>query len=509
MNLNIRVPVSAVLGLGLILSACTYHGALRDDFYKSKSEVGQKYPYKVAVLVDDHTKSVTFEVPPAFGMDVNFYQATSKALQQELQTAFEQVFVVETKAKAKDYDILALANVDVVSNASLGATPSYEIKLDLVLKDIRGGVVLAKESQSKRVPDNRASSGQFWACNLLQAFSLFLLSPIATPCMTDAIGDVIMEEVEKEMPHMVQALVADVQTDGRVAAYIKGGAGGQAVASVSVVPTPTSDVDTVLTIVPPRKRPAYAVVVGIEQYRQGLPKADFADHDARIMRDYLVKGLGYQEENVVLLSNDRATKTDMEKYFEKWLVNRVDQGDSVFVYFSGHGAPNPKTGEAYIVPYDGDPAYIDTTGYPLKRLYEQLAKLPAKEVVVLLDSCFSGAGGRSVLAKGARPMGLSSEKAMVAGGKTIVMAASSGDQISSTYTTKSHGLLTYFFLKGLQGEGDQNKDGVIEIGELFNYVKPQVERVARREYNNEQAPQLLGQEDMLKKGIRLVESSKP
>ena len=309
---------------------------------------------------------------------------------------------------------------------------------------------------------------------------------------------------------MVRLLVSDVQSDGRFAAYVKGGTGGPAVAGGLVArPIPTSDVDSVPTTVPPRKRPAYAVVVGIEQYRQGLPKADFADHDARIMRDYLVKGLGYQEENVVLLSNDHATKTDMEKYFEKWLGNRVDQGDSVFIYFSGHGAPNPKTGEAYIVPYDGDPAYIDTTGYPLKRLYEQLAKLPAKEVVVLLDSCFSGAGGRSVLAKGARPMGLSSEKAMVAGGKTVVMAASSGDQISSTYTTKSHGLLTYFFLKGLQGEGDQNKDGVIEIGELFNYMKPQVERVARREYNNEQVPQLLGQDDMLKKGIRLVESLKP
>ena len=30
--------------------------------------------------------------------------------------------------------------------------------------------------------------------------------------------------------------------------------------------------------------------------------------------------------------------------------------------------------------------------------------LKAKEVIVAMDACFSGAGGRSVLAKGARPL---------------------------------------------------------------------------------------------------------
>ena len=117
----------------------------------------------------------------------------------------------------------------------------------------------------------------------------------------------------------------------------------------------------------------------------------------------------------------------------------------------------------------------------MQRLYEQLGKLPTKEVVVVLDTCFSGAGGRSVLAQGARPMVLSIENPILVSGKTVVLAASAGDQISSTYRQKSHGLLTYFFLKGLQGEADKNKDGTIDLAELFEYVKPQVERVARRE----------------------------
>jgi uncharacterized caspase-like protein len=152
---------------------------------------------------------------------------------------------------------------------------------------------------------------------------------------------------------------------------------------------------------------------------------------------------------------------------------------------------------------------VDATGYPLKRLYDTLGRLPAKEVVVMLDSCFSGAGGRSVIAKGMRPMMLSVENPVLTGGKTVVLAASQGDQISSTYDQKSHGLLTYYFLKGLQGEADKNKDGSVDLAELFSYLKPQVERKARRDFNNEQTPQLLGSPDLLAKGIRLVERSAP
>jgi uncharacterized caspase-like protein len=255
------------------------------------------------------------------------------------------------------------------------------------------------------------------------------------------------------------------------------------------------------------KQNRFAIVVGIEQYRGKLPKADFAAHDAKVMGAYLSKTMGFSEENVAVLVNEQATKTDLEKYIEHWLPNRVEKDSTVFVYYSGHGAPNPKTGDAYLVPYDGDPTFVDATGYPLKRLYENLGKLPAKEVVVLLDSCFSGAGGRSVIAKGMRPMVLSVENPVLASGKTVVLAASKGDQVSSTYDQKGHGLLTYFFLKGLRGEADANQDGSVDLAEVYDYLKPQVERTARREFNNDQTPQLIGSPGLPAKGVRLVERS--
>ncbi len=260
-----------------------------------------------------------------------------------------------------------------------------------------------------------------------------------------------------------------------------------------------NDIDR-LPAVGRQKPKAYGIVIGVESYREKLPRADFAVRDATLVGEYLTKVMGYPEENVVVRLNDRATRSDLEKYFGEWLRNNVEPGSSVFIYYSGHGAPNPKTGDAYLIPYDGDPTFVESTAYPLTQLYASLDKLPAKDIVVVLDSCFSGAGGRSVLAKGARPMGIVLEKSVTAPGRATVPAASSGDQISSTYEEKEHGLLTYFFLKGLQGDGDLNKDGTIELAELYEYVKPLVQRVARKQYNNEQTPQLIGSQR-----VRLVD----
>ncbi len=273
------------------------------------------------------------------------------------------------------------------------------------------------------------------------------------------------------------------------------GSPGTAVASVrppaSGSSDKKSDVDHVPALRPQTNRNAHAIVIGIEQYRQKLPRADFAVRDARVVSEYLVKVLGYPEENIVTLINEHAAMGDFVKYFEKWLANNVEKDGTVFVYFSGHGAPNPRTGDAYLVPYDGDPSFIEQTGYPLRRLHEALGALPAREVIVTLDSCFSGAGGKSVLAKGARPLVMNLQESLPPSQKIVMLSAAAGDQISSTYEEKSHGLFTYFLLKAIKERAEAGRDVALEIGDLFAEVKPQVERVARKLYNNEQTPQIM------------------
>jgi hypothetical protein len=337
-----------------------------------------------------------------------------------------------------------------------------------------------------------------------------VISPFSTPAIT----------IEKASRDVVKKLESAINGSAKLVEFSKQShnSGTAVAAKPQLVPVPqgsavstapASDVDTLPSAKSKSHKNAYAIVIGIEQYREKLPKADFADRDAKLVGEYLTKVMGYPEENVVVRTNDKASLTDLIKYFENWLPNNVEKDSSVFVYYSGHGAPNPKTGDAYMVPYDGDPTFVDATGYPMKRLYAALDKLSVKDVTVVLDSCFSGAGGRSVLAKGAKPMGLSVEHSLGSIGKTLVLAASAGDQISSAYEEKGHGLLTYFFLKGLQGEGDLNKDGNIDMAELYDYVKPNVSKVARKQYNNEQTPQLLGGTDSLKRGGRLIERTSP
>jgi hypothetical protein len=242
----------------------------------------------------------------------------------------------------------------------------------------------------------------------------------------------------------------------------------------------TSDVDRVPSIKHKALVNAYALVIGVESYREKLPKADYAASDAKLMGEYLVKVLGFPEENVVVRTDDKASLTDFMKYVENWLPNNVEKDAKVFVYFSGHGAPNPKTGRAFLVPYDGDPTFIESTGYPVERLYAALDKLPTSDVSVVLDSCFSGAGGRSVLAKGARP--LVQVASVTRGTRASVLSAGASDQISNAYEEKGHGLLTYFLLKAYG-------DGITTLSEAFAYARPNVQRVARKLYNNEQTPQ--------------------
>ncbi len=248
-----------------------------------------------------------------------------------------------------------------------------------------------------------------------------------------------------------------------------------------------SDVDDVPRRAAKPRPDAHAVIVGVERYRGKRPKADFAAGDARLVSEYLNSVLGYQDENIAVLLDDQAAKSDFEKYFEKWLPNRVEKGDEVFVYYSGHGAPDPKSGEAYLVPYDGDPTYLNETGFSMKRLHQALSKLPTKKVTLVVDSCFSGSGGRSVIAKGARPLVSVAAPADIPGNVTVV-SASSGDQISHSYDEKGHGLFTYFLLKGI----GRQAGGDVSLKAAFDFAVPEVRRIARRQYNNDQEPQWQG-----------------
>lgn len=228
---------------------------------------------------------------------------------------------------------------------------------------------------------------------------------------------------------------------------------------------------------------AFAVVVGVEKYN-ALPDARFAERDAKAMNAHLL-AMGYPQRNIVLLTGSAATRTGLVKNLEAWLPNQVTERSTVMFYFSGHGAPDAKTSEAYLVPMDGDPQYLEETAYPIKRLYEKLSALKAKRVLVALDSCFSGAGGRSVLAQGTRPL-VAKLKLAPEEGRIVSLSASSAEEITGAFEEQGHGLFTYHLLKALSETAGRGT-----VSELHTALTPRVQDEARRQ-NRAQTPQLFG-----------------
>ena len=263
--------------------------------------------------------------------------------------------------------------------------------------------------------------------------------------------------------------------------------------SQEAYPTVKSDIDELPAITSEARKNAYAIVIGIENYRS-LPKSDYSRSDATLVKAYL-KALGFQERNIEFLTDEKATRTDIEKSLEAWLPNRAKKDSTVIVYFSGHGAPEPAKGEAYLVPYDGDPNYLPVTGYPLKRLYASLGKLEAREIIVVLDSCFSGSGGRSVLAKGARPLVMMASTGIISS-NIAVLSATQGSQISTSSPQKGHGVFTYYFLKAI-------KDGKKNLAEIYEYITPQVEDEAKM-LNVQQSPSISPDVEKIKNKFSLM-----
>ena len=134
-------------------------------------------------------------------------------------------------------------------------------------------------------------------------------------------------------------------------------------------PQITSDVDKPKFQMPEDPN-LFALVVGIEKY-SSIPEAPYAERDAVAVRDHLL-AMGYPQRNIILLTGDKATKTGLTKNLETWLPRNTTEDSSVFFYYSGHGAPDVKNGQAYLVPWDGDPQFLEFTAYPIKRLYEKL-----------------------------------------------------------------------------------------------------------------------------------------
>jgi hypothetical protein len=238
------------------------------------------------------------------------------------------------------------------------------------------------------------------------------------------------------------------------------------------------------------ERDAVAIIIGIAEYKN-LPKAEYANEDARIFYDYAMRALGITPENIKLLVDADADQADIYQAFKTWLPSRVRSTTDVYVYYSGHGLPAANGQEFYLLPQRAHRDLVEETAISQSKINVAIQATKPRSVTVFLDSCYSGMArtGETLLAS-ARPLALKADKKLFPAEFTVI-AASQADQISSSSPDLKHGIFSYYLMKGMEGDADADSDGKITLGEMQRYLVDNVGRQAGM-MNRKQEPQLIG-----------------
>jgi len=323
-----------------------------------------------------------------------------------------------------------------------------------------------------------------------RSFALTLGAPLfalVTGCAST--GDVAVATPPGELPALIlpDGLISDGTGSSKSERSTPPGKVGGIVATSSPASSPASSKAAPAGLVAASPQPtSYALIIGIENYRD-VTDATGARKDAERFAEVMRTTFGLPSENLRVLLDERASRSDITKEL-RWLASNVPPGGRVYFYYSGHGAPEPTQGISYIVPYDGDPSYLADTALQMTDVIKKLEGTKAKEVLAFADSCFSGAGGRSVLAEGTRPLVRVAKTQ--AGGRVSLLSASTGAEISGPAADGTGGLFTHHLLEALgTGAADIDGDGQISLEELSEWVGPRVTREAKRD-NREQHPEL-------------------
>lgn len=146
----------------------------------------------------------------------------------------------------------------------------------------------------------------------------------------------------------------------------------------------------------------WALVIGISEFADRKINLRFPAKDAKDFYDFLISDGGFSQDHVKLLSNEKATRSNiLSTIGDRWLPRVAHPDDLVVIYISSHGSPADLDvgGVNYVVAYDTDTESLYATGIPLQDLMRIIkARVHCDRVVMILDACHSGAA--SVESKG-------------------------------------------------------------------------------------------------------------
>ena len=242
----------------------------------------------------------------------------------------------------------------------------------------------------------------------------------------------------------------------------------------------------------PSVREQWAVIIGVGRYQNAaIPALRYAVADAEAVHRTLMDA-GFKKDNVLLLTDRterKPTFRDIKWALGTFLARSAQKDDTVLIFFAGHGAPEVDTrglerdGLAkYLIPSDADPDDLFSTALPMDDLQTIFGRIEAERVVAFLDACYSGAaGGRTFSSKRTRAGAVDDlflERLTRSKGRAII-TASRTSEVSIELPELGHGIFSYYLVSGLKGAADLNRDGIVSLQELYEYVEQQVTTKSR------------------------------
>lgn len=241
----------------------------------------------------------------------------------------------------------------------------------------------------------------------------------------------------------------------------------------------TNDLDELLANAPKAKqdKSKWLFVVGIENYKY-TDNIVYAKRSADMFAKTAKKVLGVPDENSYLLINENATAMEIKNRM-KMMLRNVKEGDTVYFYYNGHGVPaaNAKN-EPFILSNDMIPDLVaDEPAFMMKQVYKELSDSKAKNIIAVVDSCFSGSTDGKSIQKGVaatrvKPKAIDFDKE-----KMVVLTAGKDTQYSNGYDQKAHRMFSYFVMEELiKGERD--------IKSLYGKVYKNTKETTRKNYGD-------------------------
>lgn len=250
-----------------------------------------------------------------------------------------------------------------------------------------------------------------------------------------------------------------------------------------------------------------AVVIGINEYQNKIPKLQTARRDAEVLAEILAKEHQYDE--VILITDETECKPTLKNLLtllEERLPKEIQltKDDRLLFYFAGHGiARDSDKGPAgSLVPQDADLEKNENL-LPMQKLHDCLSALSCRHLLVILDCCFAGTIRWStarlatviptVIRKEHYDRFIKSPA-----WQAITSAAHNQEALDTIYLRDNRGGVNHSpfalaLFKALRGEGDvipsakngkSAGDGVISATELYLYLRDNVETAS----NESQTP---------------------